>query len=147
MTGLEAQVRRMSDLAWAAGVLDARGAFVALERKSHPGSYTPRIRVRGSNYAVRQLEQVQAIFGGSVGAVRNRREWQLSGALRVAAALDDLMPFLRVKTREAQLLREVCREMLENRSRPFDERSLSIEQMRRRHQLVEALQTARVPNL
>lgn len=160
MIGLEAQVRRMADLAWAAGVLDASGAFVAHERKrvNRPvlsGLYIPRIRVRTSSKGQNppaQLATLRTILGGSVGRTqatnaKGRFEWQTSGAKAVAAALDELMPYLHSRSRQAQLLRELCRLILEDRSRAFDERSLTTAQIHERALLVEALVGSHLPKL
>lgn len=150
MTGLEAQVRRMADLAWAAGVLDAQGDFVAYERtREDRGLYTPRIRVRttrNANGTPGQLVRLKTLLGGSCGLVQvaggGRHEWQISGAKGVARALDDLLPYLATKARPAQLLRELCREMLEERGRRFEQRALTGKQITIRNQLVEALRNA-----
>lgn len=140
---LEAQVRRMADLAWAAGVLDARGSLVAYERKQSPGVYIPRIRVRTSPGNTAGLVQLRTILGGNVGqhnAVgRMRHEWQLSGAQAVRRALDDLIPYLRLQVRTAQLLRELCIDIEYRSSRDFDRRFLSPSQVQRRKSLARAL--------
>lgn len=152
MAGLEAQVRRMADLAWAAGVLDARGSFLAYRRKAGThGLLSPRIRVRTSLGNAAHLALLESILGGHSGvhsgAGRGRREWQINGAKRVGEVLDELIPYLRVQVRAAQLLRELCTDITDETSRPFADRGLSQERIMARERLLVALQGTVAPKL
>ena len=152
MGGLEAQVRRMADLAWAAGVLDARGSFLAYRRdKNVPGLVSPRIRVRTSQGNRDHLALLERILGGHSGTHgttgRRRLEWQINGAKAVGAALDELLPYLRVQVRTAQLLRELCEEIQNPRSRPFDRRGLDHDEVIRRELFLTTIVSSAAPKL
>lgn len=142
---IQAQVSRMADAAWAAGVLDVRGEFVAYPRKDVKGGYIVRVRIRvGRHHGRDFLDWIESVLGGRVRYDKGHVEWQASGVAGVLDVLDLVHPHLRRQARRSQMLRELCVE-LDDRSRPFAERSLTPAKIKRRRELHQALAYTRQP--
>ena len=113
------------DLAWCAGFLDGEGCF-------HIGVSGPLSRRRHKPFVEcdqtvtrEPLDKLRATLGG---AVHQRARptvtgktvwhWQMSGALMIRKAIDRVLPFLVVKKRDAEILREFCDHIPSKGKRP-----------------------------
>lgn len=96
---------------WAAGFFDGEGCVGLYNTGSNGNSRYPVIRV--SQARREPLDYLQEMFGGTV-VIQYRAKgktyysWQLVGSKAVAYALSHMLPFLRVKHKEAELLVEYC---------------------------------------
>lgn len=141
-------VGRACDLAWAAGVLDARGSLLATARK-HPGGWTPVIRVKALRPWLRQdppeplLVALVDVFGGHVcRPARVGSVWQVTGAKACVEVIDGALPFLRANRGRAVALRRLCLTIRDYQRPGFDDRTIAAAEVKTRLQLAEALRTA-----
>jgi len=104
----------MCELAWAAGFIDGEGC-VSVAKSTRNGQPLPYYRadLSASNTVKAPLDKLSAMFGGRVMVVRpsvGRRRvsyaWKTSGTARSAEVLRQLLPWLTVKRRQAELILE-----------------------------------------
>lgn len=94
-------------VAWAAGFIDGEGHLSAIERR---GSY--QLSICASQVKSDEpMKRLQGLFGGNICLVDEKRpprhdrfQWTLHGAQNVRWALEEMLPMLTVKFREAELL-------------------------------------------
>lgn len=98
---------RATLVAWAAGFVDGEGHFSAVARRGSYQLSITAVQVKNDE----PLRRLRDLFGGNICVCVDRRErrsarhqWSLHGAQNVAAALREMMPFLTVKRREAELM-------------------------------------------
>lgn len=141
---VQAQVARMVDLAWAAGVLDARGSFTTSVRAGKPGQYQPRILFRpDAGYREPLSEALQDVLGGTVthaGSRRNQRSiWSVGGAKACLEVDELLLPFMRLKARRVQMHALLCDVMVDWKPASFEERALPADEVLRRQRIVDSM--------
>jgi hypothetical protein len=140
---IQAQVVRMADLAWAAGVLDANGNFVMIPRGStQPGLFMPRITYKARAHARPITDRLAVILGGHAAFLKGgqgQRVWTLSGAKACLEADELLLPYLHVRARRVQLHAELCRAIREFKPASFEDRTVPAEERRRRYELFAAM--------
>lgn len=142
---IQAQVVRMADLSWAAGVLDVEGNFSAPERTGKQGHFQPRITYRATRRVATAhvCKELQRIFGGQVthGApgTRGRAIWTVSGAKACLEIDELLLPYMRVRTRRVQLHAELCRMIREFKPASFEERALPKGELQERYRVYSAM--------
>lgn len=139
------------DLAWAAGVLDARGRFTAAERK-HPGGWMPVIRVKAVTPWIKPgdpstydglMKALLRVLGGNVcRPARVGTAWQLTGAKGCVEVIDRALPYMQVQHGRAVALRRLCVQIRDYRRPGFEERGIEAAEVETRRQLYEALRTA-----
>lgn len=101
------------DVAWAAGFMDGEGTFTLLEHgtsATHPSQRAVHV---GATQTTREpLEKLASIFGGKVGplgitsAGNQAWQWRIGEARAVEAAITQLLPYLVVKQRDAEIVLE-----------------------------------------
>lgn len=131
----------MADLAWAAGVLDSQGQWVAARRKTKNGvSYTMRVRVRVSVTREDVLYELRRILGGhfSTGVRSHRSEWSVSGAKACLDLHETLAPYLKIRARLSQAHATACRSITEWTPAGMD-RTVPPEALAEREVLLEAV--------
>ena len=133
---VQAQVVRMADLAWAAAILDLQGNFSASERKGRRGHYQPRITYRPKVLDARAADELQRIFGGRVtraaAGSKGKPVWTLSGGKACLVAIEEVLPYMRLRARKAQMLAELCRMIRDYKPASFDERELPLHEILKR---------------
>lgn len=95
-------------VAWVAGFLDGEGHFKAARRYDRVG-FQPGIAV--TQVASREpLERCQELFGGSISFLKAAHYtkgdywlFQVAGAAKMRSVLPEVIPYLTVKRREAEL--------------------------------------------
>lgn len=142
---IQAEVVRMADLAWAAGVLDLRGNFIMIPRqhtKAEMGLFMPRITLRANAHARDAPDELARILGGSATYPAGRagqKMWTLGGAKACLEADELLLSYMRVRGRRVQLHAELCRAIREFKPASFDDRTIPLEERRRRYELYTAM--------
>lgn len=129
--------QRETRLAYLAGIVDGEGCITMYRNREalNPGYFV--VCMKCSMCEPQAVKMLQAEFGGSIGIVRPTRAnkhhrnafmWQLYGRKKVKAALELLLPQLRVKHEIALAVLEFCN------THKFI-RNLSREELRRREEL------------
>ncbi len=107
-----------TDLAWAAGFLDGDGCFTLNKHSSrgtHPTSRS--LHVGAVQVGTAPLEVLEQMLGGKVtrlGITKGGNEihqWRLSSADNVKRVVPMLLPYLRFKRREAEIVLEFAQTM------------------------------------
>lgn len=135
-----AVVRRMSDLAWAAGVLDHSGHFMVGPRKDKPGLLRVWITFRPNGLRRAVLsEELARILGGKVHSMGqgapNRNVWTASGAKGCAQVTTLVLPYMRGRARRAQLHLDLCERIRDYKPASFEERTLPLEEVEERERM------------
>lgn len=141
-------VARACGLAWAAGVLDARGSFRATAR-NHPGGWTPVVRVKALRPWLRP-DPPEPLLGALVDVLGGHAcrpagvgcAWQVTGAKLCVEVIDGVLPFLTVSRGRAVALRRLCLTIRDYRRPAFDDRTIEATEVETRRLLAEALRTA-----
>lgn len=138
-TILETLATNLSELAfeaWAAGVLDARGRWVILQRRS---GFDPRIELRAKSPRGKRdpmLLSMQAEFNGSISMTKSGTViWQVTGAQRCSVVNDAVLPHLIAKRQKARAHQHLCRRIIEFQRESFDERRIPSEERELRRKL------------
>lgn len=108
-------MKKETDLAWAAGFIDADGCIrIGMKKPYGPsGNITPQfyVEVSASQMTRSPLDKLKDMFGGSVLDVSRHKskvnwQWKLSCG-KAMECLEEILPYLVLKTEEA----EVCIEL------------------------------------
>ena len=97
---------REQEVIWAAGFFDGEGCVsIAKPRKGMPWRYELRLFV--AQVKLQPLLVFERLWGGTVAAYNRKsqehiHQWQTS-ARQAAKALEEMLPFLQVKTEQAQV--------------------------------------------
>ena len=110
------EIKRPVLVAWAAGFLDADGT-ITLNRNRSGNRRTPNWKaiVAAYNRDVRALEVFRGLFGGKISVDRSDHPRWASVYLWVCrkegirAALEEMLPYLRVKEKQARLMIDYVR--------------------------------------
>ena len=126
---------REHDLAYAAGVIDSDGTIVIARRANRAGSSLSwAVKLHVGQVEPEAVELLLELFGGSIqprrfkptAAMERGRPvhvWSV-GARLAGAALEELIPYLRIKRRQAELalrMRELQEHRTHSPGRPRDE--------------------------
>jgi len=114
----------MADLGWLGGCLDSDGCIsIAAVKRSRYKIATFRPQIVWSNTSQFYIEEVARLLAGLDLAHyvhwrqfhgKPRGTVMLAGLKRCLAALDKLQPYIKVKQRQAQIVRELCDLRLNN---------------------------------
>lgn len=118
-----------NDLNWLGGIIDGEGMVTAIsrsERNRKNKAYIPRISVVNTNQTM--INECLKIFENvnisiyiqtkkGKGTWKTKIEIIISGYKRVHKALPILIPYIRTKKRQAELLYELCISRLQKKSR------------------------------
>jgi hypothetical protein len=124
-----------TDAAWAAGFMDGDG-HIGLRMVPSTGTTAPRI---SAGQVIRDpLEELQRLFGGSIkGPFASKRGnsdkylWSLSNTAEFVFCLEEILPYLRVKRRQAVLLLSYLQAVVGETGAKFNQ-GLSEDQLRQR---------------
>ncbi len=139
---VQAQVVRMVDLAWAAAILDLHGNFSASERQGRKGHYQPRITYR-PRVDAKAASELERILGGKVtraaAGAKGKPVWTLSGAKACLAVIEEVLPYMRLRARKAQMLAELCRMIRDFKPASFGDRGLPLHEIMARSRCRDSL--------
>jgi hypothetical protein len=102
-----------TEYAWAAGFVDGEGCFI-MSANSHNDSYTVGLVV--SQTHPEPLDELARLFGG---VVKLRKAptaagspvyiWRIGGVEKLSPVLEEIVPYLKFKQRQAELLLMYCK--------------------------------------
>ena len=102
------------ELAWCAGIIDGEGSIVLIRHPAHRGTathyFSPRICVEIREQVA--VEVLYRLFGGHIAFASKKNKKHCStykwtvGHRQALAAATELLPFLRLKTKQAKLIIE-----------------------------------------
>jgi hypothetical protein len=139
MPDLRALIDQELRNAWVAGVLDAAGRWVVLDRANSP-SISPRILVPARADSA-MIDLLIETFGGSVGKPKGwQRQWQVTGAKACLAVNQAVLPYLTRTERLAKTHLHLCRQIAEWRPKAFDDRSVPADELKLRRELRDAFE-------
>jgi hypothetical protein len=145
------EVRRMADLAWAAGVIEVRGLFAVIERHRANArvEFEPRLRVIGRESDLALLSRLRETLGGTIAHPRGfqRQEWRLTGARAVRDAGTALLAHMTVpdatmapvRARDLKTLVRFCAHVAAYKRTSFEERAIPEEELDLRRMLAGGL--------
>jgi len=99
-----------TDLAYAAGFLDGEGCFTLVKKSGHVDPATRGPLISASQIGRERFDELAALLGGNVREMRKSArgltiyQWNISSAEGVKAAIPPLLPYLRSKKREAEIV-------------------------------------------
>jgi len=121
--------RKNIDMAYAAGVMDGDGSFGIGKLKTNASPlYYPEMQLQ--NHDEGMIRKMIGLFGGNfiVGKLlkckdgsfgKNRFRWKLRSSINVKPALEELIPFLKIKKDRAEFLLKFCTEFTFKRGIPL----------------------------
>lgn len=140
---IQAEVARMAELAWAAGVLDLRGDFAMIPRGEARGLFMPRITMRSNKRDFKVPDELERILGGHAayfkGSGNRGKAWTIAGAKACLILDEQLLPYMRIRAKRVQLHAELCRMMREFKPASFEERMIPATERELRLELVRAM--------
>lgn len=140
---IQAEVARMAELAWAAGVLDLRGDFAMIPRPDQRGLFMPRITMRSNKRDYKVPDELERILGGHAayfkGSGNRGKAWTIAGAKACLLLDEQLLPYMRIRARRVQLHAELCRMIREFKPASFEDRTIPVEERRLRYELFRAM--------
>ena len=106
-------IRSVEERAYLAGVLDGEGTFIIRRGRDATHGYKFQAVVRVTNTSWELIAWLHATFGGNVVRERDRRPnrkpcwlWSLDGGTLVVPVVQQVLPYLRVKRRQAEVVLE-----------------------------------------
>jgi hypothetical protein len=114
-----------------AGLFDGEGSICCL----HNVSGTPRVQLNVTNTNREVLVDLKEFFGfgtmanSSAFGTRPCYQWQLAGAPKVIEVLTELLPYLRVKEKQAKIAVQLCERIASSAGRsrrPLSDEEYSI---------------------
>ncbi len=99
-----------TDYAYAAGFLDGEGSFVLAKKVGKRDPATRGVSVSACQIGRERLDELAVLFGGNVRPLRPSAkglmiyQWNISSAEGVRQAVPLMIPYLRSKKREAEIV-------------------------------------------
>jgi len=102
-------------LAYTAGIIDGEGYLGLIPNSKSRNSFAPKVKVASTD--IRLVEFLRNSFGGHSDKMRIHKRpnqkpsamWTLSNKINVVLFLKNLLPYLKIKDRQAKVIIEYCK--------------------------------------
>ena len=105
-------------VAYAAGYFDGEGCISTKSGKKRPVRYWTPILAIVSRGSIESVQLMESLFGGKVSQWYTKRDekmfyhWQLQNSAGIKRCLKLMLPFLKIKKKQAELTIRICERIL-----------------------------------
>ncbi len=120
-------------LAYTGAILDGEGCFTITKHLKEKKYLFYQVHINVTNASRKLIDFLHAHFGGSIGIMRNvYYTWNLRDVRKLRGFLIDVIPYLLIKRRQAELLLKFVQSRLVNKGRSYAEQEIHFyEEVRR----------------